>query len=408
MSDISFIHAADLHLDSPFKGLSHIPESIFQEVKDSTFEALDRLVQIAIEKQVDFILLVGDLFDNESQSLKAQVRLRTAFEELQRHHINVYISYGNHDFIHGNRHPVTYPENVFVFPSENVTHFTYQKNDEIKAAIYGFSYENRSVTINKSPEYETVAGNIPYHIAMLHGSLYSHPEHDVYAPFHLSDLTWKDFDYWALGHIHKREIIKEDPPVVYPGNIQGRNRHETGNKGCYHVALSGEETTMTFMPLQSISFNQRHVAISECDELHQLESVMTQMVTDDKNNTGKELLHLTLTGTPQQLQDWASSLDDVILLVNETTTNHTDWKYIFRYSVLQTYHDDLHKLAQGEHFIGELLRHVDDLAIQPYLTELYQHKQAKKYLESMSREEEKDVKQKAKKLLVHELLNDRR
>src|SRR5690625_3427526 len=94
---ISFIHAADLHLDSPFKGLTDLPEEIFTKVKESTFEALENLVQTAIDRKVDFILLVGDLFDHERQSLKAQVRLRRAFEDLMEHEINVYLSYGNHD-----------------------------------------------------------------------------------------------------------------------------------------------------------------------------------------------------------------------------------------------------------------------------------------------------------------------
>src|SRR5690625_1055480 len=120
---ITFIHAADLHLDSPFKGLRKLPAAIFNDVKQSTFSALDQLVHHAILKQVDFILLVGDLFDNEKQSLKAQIHLRTAFERLQEHNIDVFLSYGNHDYILGNPHRVRYPENVHIFQEETVTHF---------------------------------------------------------------------------------------------------------------------------------------------------------------------------------------------------------------------------------------------------------------------------------------------
>src|SRR5690606_23698300 len=96
--NITFIHAADLHLDSPFKGLTNLPGHLFQEIKDSTFQALTHLVEAAIEYEVDFVLITGDLFDNEKQSLKAQIHLRKAFERLQKHRISVYISYGNHDF----------------------------------------------------------------------------------------------------------------------------------------------------------------------------------------------------------------------------------------------------------------------------------------------------------------------
>src|SRR5699024_6754102 len=318
MSDISFIDAADLHLDSPFKGLSHLPETIFQKMKESTFEALNLLVEKAIDKQVDFVLLVGDLFDNEKQSLKAQVKLRNACEELKRHDISVYLSYGNHDFTRGNSHPVTYPDNVFIFPDEHVTHFTYQKNGAAKAAIYGFSYENRSVTTKKADEYEIASKDIPFHIAMLHGSLYSNTDHDVYAPFRLSDLTDKDFDYWALGHIHQREVVKEDPPVVYPGNIQGRTSKEAGEKGCYHVELSARDASMTFLPLQSLEFNHRTADVSGCGELHQLESAILKTVTDSTVSAGPELLQLNLSGNQAKLEEWETSLDDVIQLVNET------------------------------------------------------------------------------------------
>src|SRR5699024_2874381 len=114
---ISFIHAADLHLDSPFKGLSHLPEKVFDEVRQSTFQSFHHLIEIAVSKQVDFIVLVGDLFDHERQSLKAQIRLRNAFQELEKHQIQVYLSYGNHDYLNGNQHAVAFPENVHIFPN---------------------------------------------------------------------------------------------------------------------------------------------------------------------------------------------------------------------------------------------------------------------------------------------------
>lgn len=176
---ISFIHAADLHLDSPFSGLAHLPESIFQAVRESTFQALERLVTTAIDRQVDFVLIVGDLFDNERQSLKAQIKLRDAFEKLKKHEINVYVSYGNHDHINGNIHPVTYPDNVFIFSSEQVRSFIFTKNNKEIAEIAGFSYENRAVTENKVNEYKIKNKSIAFHIAMLHGSLQSNTDHDT-------------------------------------------------------------------------------------------------------------------------------------------------------------------------------------------------------------------------------------
>src|SRR5699024_1364030 len=123
------------------------------------------LVQAAIEKQVDFVLLTGALFDNEKQSLKAQIRLRRAFEELEHHQIHVYVSYGNHDYLNGNSHPVTYPDNVYIFTDEQVNHVTDEKNNHKLAQIYRISYENRTDHTNKAREYDIQDKQIPYHIA---------------------------------------------------------------------------------------------------------------------------------------------------------------------------------------------------------------------------------------------------
>ncbi len=404
---ISFIHAADLHLDSPFRGLAHIPEHIFKKVRNSTFDALDRLIQTAVDKNVDFVLIVGDLFDNEKQSLKAQVHLRRAFEELRNHDINVYLSYGNHDFINGNIHPVTYPDNVFIFPNEKVSHFTFEKNNETSAAIYGFSYENRAVIVEKVKEYHRVSEKIPFHIGMLHGSLHSNTDHDVYAPFYLSDLTNKNFDYWALGHIHQREVLKESPPIVYPGNIQGRNRKETEKKGCYHVVLSETDTTMTFMPLQSLEYNALTIDVSDCNEPHQLETKIQNEINECTKDSGPQLLQLLLKSNQDNLQNWHDErmMDEVIELVNETILHQANWKYIFRYEIERLFSID-NELAQGEHFVGEVIRHFDEVSIQTYLKELYQHKQARKYMDTMNDEDEIRIKHKAKQMLVHELLKN--
>src|SRR5699024_1074727 len=115
----------------------------------------------AIDKKVDFVVLVGDLFDNEKQSLKAQIRLRNAFKQLNSHHINVYLSYGNHDYLRGNIYPVTYPSNVFIFSTEKVSTFVYERDGKPLATIYGFSYENRAVNTNKAIEYKVTDENIP-------------------------------------------------------------------------------------------------------------------------------------------------------------------------------------------------------------------------------------------------------
>ncbi|RDW19882.1 metallophosphoesterase family protein [Oceanobacillus chungangensis] len=401
---ISFIHAADLHLDSPFKGLTSTPDEIFKEIRESTFIALERLVENAIEKQVDFVLIVGDLFDNESQSLKAQVRLRRAFEQLNQYNINVYLSYGNHDFISGNRFPIEYPENVYIFQDGEVTSFTYEKEGKPIAEIYGFSYINRAVLDPKATEFKISHHHIPFHIAMLHGSIQSNSEHDVYAPFKLSDLQEEGFDYWALGHIHKREILKERPNIVYPGNIQGRNRKETGEKGCYHVVLTESKTEMSFIPLQAIEFKSLTIDVSDCQTVDQIEAIIQEDLQQQEPTT-PQLINLTLTSHQAKVKQWESEnlLEEIIELINEASVNHHNWFYIFNLSVTIS-SLGASELEGGEHFIGELVRHADKMQDYPFLKELYRHKQARKYLERLSDEEEQLLRSQAKQLLLNELL----
>lgn len=400
---ISFIHAADLHLDSPFVGLAQAPETIFEDVRESTFKAFANLVDTAIDKQVDFVLLAGDLFDNEKQSLKAQVRLRAGFEKLNEHRISVYLSYGNHDYIRGNVHPVTYPDNVYVFPGEDISRFTFEKKGEPLAAIYGFSYENRAVTSNKAAEYDIAVREVPFHIAMLHGSVENNTEHDTYAPFQIRKIIEKGFHYWALGHIHKRQVLHEDPPVVYPGNTQGRNRKETGEKGCYHVVMGQNNVSMDFIPLQAIQFLSMEIDVSDVKEIHQLEKKIREGVKK-LASTEPVLLDLSLHSTNALLLDWETEglVEEAVELVNEVMIYEKNWLYIFR---LRSQVKDISRSSWKEdHFFGELHRQFADTDISPFLKELYQQKQARKYVKPLSAEEEQEIKRKAEQLLMYELV----
>ncbi|WP_430787841.1 metallophosphoesterase family protein [Virgibacillus flavescens] len=402
---LSFIHAADLHLDSPFQGLVSVPEKIFKQIQSSTFDALDNLIQTAITKKVDFVLLVGDLFDNERQSLRAQIKLKKAFEELHTHDIDVYLSFGNHDFISGNPYPVKYPNNVYIFNEESVSHFTFKKEGNPSANIYGFSYESRSVLQNKSEEFIVHNPEIPFHIAMLHGSLYSNTEHDTYAPFYISELADKDFDYWALGHIHQREIVKETPPIIYPGNIQGRNRKESGSKGCYHVTLTKNNVNTTYIPTRSLEFNTLHVDVSNCSAPYEMEELIQHALERQRYDI-PQLLTLEIVGSNSSLTIWERDglIDEVIDLFNETSIESQCWNFIFRFQVnVQPNYNEL-ELKKGNHFIGELLRRSDDASIHTYTEEIYRHKQARKYIHSITKNNEDYVRRQAKELLLNELL----
>ncbi|SDM00913.1 metallophosphoesterase family protein [Sediminibacillus halophilus] len=403
---ISFLHSADLHLDSPFKGLGNVPEAVFEQIRGSTFGALEALVRLAIEKQVDFVLIAGDVFDENQHSLLARMQLKAAFEKLNVHHIEVYLSYGNHDFTEGSKFIDQFPGNVHVFSDQEVRSIPFQKNGVTVANIYGFSYRERAVTKNKTQEY-TIQGEAPYHIAMLHGSLHSNKEHDVYAPFHLRDLTDKEFDYWALGHIHTRDILNQLPPVVYPGNIQGRSKKESGERGCYHVELKNGEAALTFHPLQRIRFESIKVDVSSCKDPQEMVPVIERHLEDCKNRFGKVILHVIFFSNRTVLQDWQQTgyLDETVDFCNEIDRTENKWAYIQGYSVQVEDSWNWEELEKGHHFAGELAKRFQETDnITRYLQPILHHRKARKYLSGFSEEEQSEIKQMAENLLMNQLL----
>lgn len=373
---IKFLHAADLHIDSPFKGLSDVPEQVFQTMRKSTFQAFDRLIDRAIEKEVDFILLVGDLFDEDKQSLKAQLHLRSGFERLQEQDIQVYLTYGNHDYIKGNAYPIEYPSNVHIFDSEEVSVFPFMKNNQTLAHIYGFSYVNREVQENKARQYKIKDRTVPYHIAMLHGSLHGDQNHDTYAPFRLEDLNEVPFDYWALGHIHKRQIIQEQPPVVYPGNIQGRHRHEQGEKGCYYVEITEGKTSLEFLPLQSVLFKEKKLVLQMEDTIPTIKEKIESEIK------AKDLQFIYLTLVAEEIHEetlgLSERLADLIDMINESFLQRSDWQYIYDFKI--EYKEV--KAPVDSYFLKEINKAIEEIELYDIIKPLYNHPQARGQLNS--------------------------
>lgn len=404
--NISFIHAADLHLDSPFQGFAKLPEHIFQELKESTFIALENIVNVAIQKDVDFVLLVGDLYDYEYQSLKAQVRLRRAFERLVKHQIKVYLSYGNHDHISGNIHEVAYPEQVYVFPNEKVTQVIYQRKGEALATIQGFSYENRAILTNKANEFTDREEQTSFHIGMLHGNLHGNQAHDPYAPFQIKDLLHTDIDYWALGHIHQRQIVHEDPFIVYPGNTQGRHLYEAGPKGCYYVELTQNGAELSFLPVHAIEFLTLEIDISLCETLHQVEEVIQRSISRLEATNQPILLNVSLLTNQSTHKAWETEgyIDEIIEIVNETNHQGKHWKYIHQMKFQQQNQTDFG--YEGDHFIGQLAKRMKEATAQTYLKDLYNHRQGRKFLETLTEEEAERIKKKAYERLMYEMLKN--
>ncbi|WP_253718610.1 metallophosphoesterase family protein [Weizmannia acidilactici] len=290
---IRFIHAADLHLDSPFAGLRQLPQALFERVKNSTFRAFETLCDLALAKKVDFLLICGDLYDGEDRSLKAQIRLRKQFERLQEANITVFVLHGNHDHLSGTWTKLDMPANVRFF-SANVETKSFTAENGAIVHLYGFSYPKRHVFEKKVDEYRKI-GEADFHIGMLHGYLEGgNSLHQPYAPFALRDLLEKGMDYWALGHIHQRLILHEHPFVVYPGNIQGRNRKETGPKGCAIVEMDEFSTTVSFLETADILWEKRTVSAKGVEDFNALYAACRRTMEEARKDAQGTFLQLEL------------------------------------------------------------------------------------------------------------------
>lgn len=231
---VKFIHSADCHLGVSFKTLTP-SQSICDLLERGLQRAFLNVIQRAIEEKVDFLLISGDLFDSESPSLSVLLDVKYQFERLKDENILVYITRGNHDY--KNHWCSIFPENVYFFSSNVETmYFTSRKGENI--AISGFSYSSRWIGESQDEQFPIRDRSVDYHIGMYHGDRLSTKDSNrQYAPFSLSTLKEKQYDYWALGHIHKSAILSQSPFIAYSGNIQGLNRNEVGSKGAYLVQL---------------------------------------------------------------------------------------------------------------------------------------------------------------------------
>ena len=269
-----FIHAADVHLDGECGiatgGSVDMPTDLKSMLSNYTRRAFSRLVDLCLAEQVDFLLLAGDVFDRPDRSLSAQMFVKREMERLNSGKVDVYMCFGNHDYVNADFPKVIYPPNVHIFGSEKVEDFAVITGEEHIADVFGISFASREVRNNLSLSFPRMGGNVrerKFNIGVLHANVGGASGYQNYCPCALGDLATSDIDYWALGHVHDRRILrKSDPAVVYPGNIQGRGFHEEGAKGCYLVSVEdGELVALEFMSTDVVRWKTVKVDIAKLD-----------------------------------------------------------------------------------------------------------------------------------------------
>lgn len=249
MASFRFLHAADVHLDSPLRGLARYEGVPADEVRTATRTAFIRLVDAAIEHEVAFVVLAGDLFDGEPKDVGARHAVATGFGALGRAGIPVYALTGNHDAASSIRATLPAMPHVHWFDTlqpQTLLH------EPLGVALHGQGFAQREVTLNLAARYPDRRPGL-FNLGVLHTSLTGYDGHAPYAPCTVPELLAKGYDYWALGHVHAHAVVHPDPPVVFPGCLQGRTIREDGAKGAVLVDVAdGRVQALRHLPLDVV------------------------------------------------------------------------------------------------------------------------------------------------------------
>jgi DNA repair exonuclease SbcCD nuclease subunit len=338
-------------------------------------------------------------------------------ERLAKSGIPTYLVCGNHDPYNYWINEARLPENVYCFNPATCEYKTFIKNGVPVADIHGMSFGESKVTRNLTELYELPKAPSPVSIALLHGSVGETGPHKTYAPFSVKDILNKGFDYWALGHIHKSCVIRNEKPVmVYPGNPQGRDFGETGRKGCYLVTISdGKDPSCEFIPTQVIRFESLLIDISGVQMAEELDSKLRNAykTVDDYDEKTNMLLRITLTGRTalhKKLEEPAE-LEQLQGYFNEGQLSNNNFIWIDSINLQTSPEIDLDELKGNSGFPAEVLKAFDEYSgNDENLVKLFKsvedelsNAQVKRFTPDMSTEEKRSLLERARTILIDHL-----
>ncbi|MBF0310104.1 MAG: DNA repair exonuclease [Magnetococcales bacterium] len=273
-----FIHAADIHLDSPCTGLPHLEGNLAQRLAGATREAFTALVDEAVARRIDLLLIAGDLFDGPWKDFSTGLFLVRQLGRLREAGIPVCLVLGNHDAESPLIRDLPLPENVFCFDSAAPETRLLPATG---AAVHGWSYPKRDVLDNPLGRFPGPHADL-FNIGLLHTAAEGREGHAPYAPCRLPDLKACGYDYWALGHIHQRECLSDTPPIHFPGNLQGRNVRECGAKGFLLVETFPEDGGLDarFQPIDLVRWEHLRLSVGQEKVLDDVEARLGTLLSE--------------------------------------------------------------------------------------------------------------------------------
>ncbi|WP_280768658.1 metallophosphoesterase family protein [Salipaludibacillus daqingensis] len=405
---IRFMHCADLHLGRTFQTTADMNESFIKQAVEATYHSFEGIINEAISRKVDFVLISGDVYDQKKRSVRGQWFLKKQARKLLDASIPIFVIHGNHDPLTSVDTLIDMPENVYIFPKD-VSHKIHKTSDGEKVVIYGFSYPQSAYTENPLPLYNKIESEeSAYHIGLLHGQEKGQEGHDPYAPFTVKSLVEKEFDYWALGHVHHRQVLKRQPAIVYPGNIQGSHRKETGAKGAYYVELSHSSCDLTFIETSPIRWEQILLSITGLKKVDELIEKVQDMA---EQLTQRTIIILTIEGNGilhEQLSHQKNG-EELKTLIYEEMANENVWIDRIRIETKPELQKELWR--KQDHLLGDVVRLREEMKteqneIEEILSPLYTHRKIRSYIDTLTKEEQQDIIDKAETMILTTLLEE--
>jgi exonuclease SbcD len=369
-NEMKFLHAADLHLDSPLGGLERYEGAPVDQIRGATRKALENLVELAICERVDFVVIAGDLYDGDWRDYNTGMFFVNQMQKLCSAGVRLYLIAGNHDAVSTMTRKLQLPRNPegdSVMLSSELPET--RRIEDLGVAIHGRSFANQAETRNMVLDYPVPVGHW-FNLGLLHTSLNGSEEHDTYAPCTPADLRSKGYDYWALGHIHKRSLLPcEGSPLVapyalYSGNIQGRNIRETGPRGCFLVSVDDKHRVdVEFRPLDVFRWEVCPVV---CPQTAELDDVLEQfrvklcaLVATSDRPLGIRVRIEGPTEVHQELNSHRSHVTAEIRSMATAVSGGSAWIEQVKFATRDSRETGVASLADGP--LGELEKYLDEI-----------------------------------------------
>ncbi len=357
-----FIHAADIHLDSPLLGLIQDDCSPdIDDIRGATRQALDNLVSLVISHKAPLLLIAGDLYDGEWRDFSTGLYFAAQMQRLSAVGTKVAIVRGNHDAANTMTKTLVLPDNVKVFCESKPETWIL---DDIGVAIHGQSYPTRDVSENLAIKYPEPLPGL-YNIGLLHCFLSGAHGHRSYAPCSLDHLLEKNYDYWALGHVHQYSILHRKPVVAYSGCSQGRHIHEQGEKGCLLFDTEADAAEPEFISLDVLRWHHFEINISDAKSIEEVTETVANALTTrlEHQRIHIHCCRITLRGSCPihgHLHMHIETLTANLRAITAQISNNRYW--IEKIQLKTTPVIDLEEMATSATPQGELLRYIQNIS----------------------------------------------